>query len=112
KTEVITDDDFIDEMLFYGKVWGLAHIAINKCMLHRDNEFILLIKNYLNRVRTREEELVRLQEVVVSTSQNIVKNTEVSMIQLENPQKVVGRGRPKAASHHNKISRILQYKKQ
>ncbi|CAG8741786.1 28159_t:CDS:2, partial [Racocetra persica] len=102
ETEEITDDDFIDEMLFYRKVWGLARTAINKCMLHRDNEFILLIKNYLNRVRTREEELVRSQEVVVLTSQNVVENTEVSMIQLENPQKVVGRGRPKAESHHNK----------
>ncbi|CAG8683746.1 10999_t:CDS:1, partial [Gigaspora rosea] len=32
------------------------------------------------------------------------------MIQLENPQKVVGKGRPKAASHHNKdiINVILQ----
>ncbi|CAG8736387.1 35541_t:CDS:1, partial [Racocetra persica] len=102
KTEEITDDNFIDEMLFYRKVWGLARTAVNKCMLHHDNEFILLIENYLNRVRTREEELVRSQEIVVSTSQNIVENTEVSMIQLENPWKVVGRGRPKAASHHNK----------
>ncbi|CAG8814538.1 31471_t:CDS:2, partial [Racocetra persica] len=41
ETEEITDDDFIDEMLFYGKVWGLAHTAVNKCMLHHDNEFIL-----------------------------------------------------------------------
>ncbi|CAG8838666.1 30932_t:CDS:1, partial [Gigaspora margarita] len=54
-------------------------------------------------VHAREEELVRLQEeVVASTSQNVAKNTENSMIQLENPWKVVNRGRLKAASHHNK----------
>ncbi|CAG8811817.1 10044_t:CDS:1, partial [Gigaspora margarita] len=52
---------------------------------------------------TPEEELVRSQEEVVgSTSQNVVENIEVSMIELENPQKVVGRRRPKVASHHNK----------
>ncbi|CAG8842596.1 18406_t:CDS:1, partial [Gigaspora margarita] len=72
-------------------------------MLHHDNEFILLIENYLNKVRAREEELIRSQEeVVASTSQNVAKNIENSMIQLENPWKVVGRGRPKATSHHNK----------
>ncbi|CAG8833563.1 28603_t:CDS:2, partial [Gigaspora margarita] len=50
-------------------------------------------ESYNKEVRTREEELVRSQEEVVgSTSQNVVENTE----------KVVGRGRPKAASHHNK----------
>ncbi|RIB14571.1 hypothetical protein C2G38_2040078 [Gigaspora rosea] len=103
KTEEITNNDFINEMLFYGKVWGLARTAVNKCMLYRDNEFILLIENYLNKARTREEELVRSQEeVVASTSQNVAENTEDNMIQLENPRKVVGRGRPKAASHHNK----------
>ncbi|CAG8534661.1 25020_t:CDS:2 [Cetraspora pellucida] len=103
KTEEITNDNFIDEMLFYGKAWGLAHIAVNKCMLHHDNKFILLIKNYLNKIYTREEELVRLQkEVVASTSQNVAKSTEDSMIQLENPQKVVSRKRPKAANYHNK----------
>ncbi|CAG8608010.1 4131_t:CDS:2, partial [Cetraspora pellucida] len=82
ETEEITNDDFIDKMLFYKKAWGLAHTAINKCI---------------------KEKLVRSQEEVVAlTSQNVAKSTKDSMIQLENPRKVVGRGSPKAASHHNK----------
>ncbi|CAG8610929.1 25025_t:CDS:2 [Cetraspora pellucida] len=103
ETEEITNVDFIDEMLFYGKAWGLACTAINKYILHHDNKFILLIKNYLNKIYIKEEELVRSQEEIVAlTSQNVAESTEDSMIQLENPQKVVGRGRPKAASHYNK----------
>ncbi|CAG8672010.1 1262_t:CDS:2 [Cetraspora pellucida] len=85
ETEEITNDDFIDEMLFYRKTWGFAHTAINKYMLHYDNEFILLIENYLNKIHTKEEELVRSQEeVMASTSQNVAESTEDNMIQLEN----------------------------
>ncbi|CAG8841996.1 19647_t:CDS:2, partial [Racocetra persica] len=35
-----TNEGYINEMLFYGKVWGLARTAVNKCMLHRDHEFV------------------------------------------------------------------------
>ncbi|CAG8460412.1 10804_t:CDS:2 [Dentiscutata erythropus] len=74
ETEEVTNDDFVNELLFYGKVCD------------------------------KEEESIKTQENVTntSTSQNVIENTEVNTIQLENPRKVIGRGRPKRASYHNK----------
>ncbi|CAG8549326.1 5978_t:CDS:2 [Racocetra persica] len=91
-----------NNMLFYEEVWGLAHTAINKCMLYRDNEFVSLIEDYLNKVSAREEELIRAQEDMTSASTNQNDNTEISTIQLVNPRKVAVKGRPKAVHHHNK----------
>ncbi|CAG8807917.1 20220_t:CDS:2, partial [Dentiscutata erythropus] len=83
----ITNNDFVNKLLFYRKVWGLIHTAINKCMLYHDNEFVLLIKDYLNKIRDEKEELIRIQKntTETSTSQNVIENTEVNTIQLENP---------------------------
>ncbi|CAG8850298.1 9776_t:CDS:1, partial [Racocetra persica] len=52
------NEEFVDEVLFYRKVWGLARTAINKYMLHHDHEFISLIESYLEKIRASEDELV------------------------------------------------------
>ncbi|CAG8813775.1 7765_t:CDS:1, partial [Gigaspora rosea] len=66
-----TNEVFINEMLFYGKVRGIARTAINKCVLHRDHEFVTIIKDYLSRVRIREDELVEQQETSTHTSSTL-----------------------------------------
>ncbi|CAG8834618.1 8183_t:CDS:2, partial [Racocetra persica] len=50
-------EEFIHEMLFYRKVWGLAHIAVNKCMLHYDHEFVSSIEAYLEKICAKENAL-------------------------------------------------------
>lgn len=94
---------FINEVLFYGKVWGIARTAVNKCVLHRDHEFVSLIKDYLSRVRIREDELIEQQETSTHTSSNIEGTP------LANPRKVVKEDQKLQVT---KIPRILYYKKQ
>ncbi|CAG8754535.1 11058_t:CDS:2, partial [Gigaspora rosea] len=97
-----TNEVFINEMLFYGKVWSIAHTAVNKCVLHHDHEFVSLIKDYLNRVHIREDELIEQQETSTHTLSNLEGTT------LVNSRKMVGKGRSKAASHKNTMNITLQ----
>ncbi|CAG8653022.1 31755_t:CDS:2, partial [Racocetra persica] len=93
-----TNKEYINEILFYVKVWGLAHTTINKCMLHRNHEFVCLIKEYLSRIHIREDELIGEQETLMHTSFN--RHT-IEDIPLANPRKITVKGRPKAVSHKN-----------
>ncbi|CAG8570081.1 8026_t:CDS:2 [Gigaspora rosea] len=97
-----TNEVFINKMLFYRKVWGIARTAVNKCVLHRDHEFVSLIKDYLSRVRIRENELIEQQETSTHTSSNLEGTT------LVNPRKVVGKGKSKAANYKNTTNIALQ----
>ncbi|RIB03672.1 hypothetical protein C2G38_2049070 [Gigaspora rosea] len=93
------NEEFVDEVLFYGKVWGLARTGVNKCMLHRDYEFIRLIEGYLEKIRAKEEELAKKQEIAADQA-----TTEGNIISIVNPRKVVTRGRPKSASHEKNVT--------
>ena len=95
-------------MLFYGKVWGLARTAVNKCTLHRDHEFINLIEAYLEKIRTREDELVGEQEA--GASQHTIENVEDNVLKIANPRKVFTRGRPKSAGHGKNVVTTAQEK--
>ncbi|CAG8745198.1 20248_t:CDS:1, partial [Gigaspora rosea] len=88
------NETFVDKVLFYGKVWGLARTAVNKCMLHRDHAFISLIEAYLENVCAIKDEIA---------DENTTENVESNVILIENPQKVVTRGRPKSASHDKNV---------
>ncbi|CAG8799515.1 2713_t:CDS:1, partial [Gigaspora rosea] len=68
------NEKFVNEVLFYEKVWGLAHTGINKCILHCDYEFIRLIKGYLEKIRARKNELAREQEI--AGDQATIENVE------------------------------------
>ncbi|CAG8660208.1 14945_t:CDS:2 [Dentiscutata erythropus] len=61
---------------------GLAHTAINKCMLHRDYEFVGLIKAYLDKIHVREDELIEKQEA--TADQDSIENIEGN-ISIVNP---------------------------
>ncbi|CAG8769070.1 18441_t:CDS:2, partial [Racocetra persica] len=100
ETGETTNEEYINEMLFYGKVWGLVHTAVNKCILHRDYEFVCLIEEYLSRIHIREDELIREQETLMHTSFN--RHT-IEDIPLANPRKVTVKRRPKA-----EVTRMLQ----
>ncbi|CAG8460589.1 30184_t:CDS:2 [Racocetra persica] len=65
-----TNEGFVDELLFYGRV------------LHHDEKFIKIIKNYL-------------------ANDDSNKENELMNVQLRNPRKVITRDRPKSVSHHN-----------
>ncbi|CAG8718804.1 7996_t:CDS:2, partial [Cetraspora pellucida] len=77
ETKEIANDDFINEMLFYREVWGLAHTAVNKCMLYRDSKFVLLIEDYLNKIYASEKELTRVQEDMTSASTSQMKTQKL-----------------------------------
>ncbi|RIB30047.1 hypothetical protein C2G38_2286103 [Gigaspora rosea] len=100
--------EFVDKVLFYEKVWGLARTGVNKCMLHRDYEFIRLIEGYLEKVCVREEELAKKQEI--AADQDAIKNVESNVISIANPRKVVTRRRPKTASHAQNVIMTMQKK--
>ncbi|CAG8591077.1 510_t:CDS:2 [Gigaspora margarita] len=63
-------------------------------MLHRDHAFISLIEAYLKNIRASEDNIA---------DENNTENVESNVISIENPQKVVTRGRPKSASHDKNI---------
>ncbi|CAG8632404.1 3411_t:CDS:2 [Gigaspora rosea] len=96
------NEEFVDEVLFYGKVWGLARTGVNKCMLHRDYEFIRLIEGYLEKICAKEDELAKEQEI--ATDQATIEHVEGNVISIANPRKVVTRGRPKSASHEKNVT--------
>ncbi|CAG8546934.1 22830_t:CDS:2 [Gigaspora rosea] len=70
------NETFVDEVLFYRKVWGLAHTAVNKCMLHHNHAFISLIEAYLEKVRAIEDNIAE---------QNTTENVESTIVSIENP---------------------------
>ncbi|CAG8668164.1 6094_t:CDS:2, partial [Racocetra persica] len=75
---------------------GLAHTAVNKCMLHRDHEFVGLIEAYLEKIHAREHEL---QETAVP--QYTIE--EGNVMPIANPRKVVTKGRPRLAGHDQNV---------
>ncbi|CAG8807363.1 12730_t:CDS:2, partial [Racocetra persica] len=85
------NEEFVDKVLFYRKVWGLACTAVNKCMLHRNHEFISLIESYLEKIHASEDELVE----EVTTDQNTTENIE---------------RKPKSASHDKNVVTTTQEK--
>ncbi|CAG8539674.1 22044_t:CDS:2, partial [Racocetra persica] len=105
ETGETTNEGYINKILFYEKVWGLARTAINKYMLHCDHEFVCLIEEYLSRIHIREDELIGEQETSTHTSFN--RHT-IEDIPLANLRKVTVKGRPKAASHKNAAKITLQ----
>ncbi|CAG8672015.1 5229_t:CDS:2, partial [Racocetra persica] len=76
------NEEFVNEVLFYRKIWGLARTAINKCMLYCDYKFVGLIKAYLEKICVREDELAEKQEA--TTDQDSSKNVEGNMISIAN----------------------------
>ncbi|CAG8543433.1 3828_t:CDS:2 [Gigaspora rosea] len=68
--EININDVFVEEQLFYENVWGLVRTAMDKCLQYRDQEFVHFIEDYLKRIREREEELIKAQEVRDNVSVN------------------------------------------
>ncbi|RIB00437.1 hypothetical protein C2G38_2234306 [Gigaspora rosea] len=99
ETRNSVNETFVDEVLFYGKVWGLARTAVNKCMLHHDHAFINLIEAYLENVHAIEDDIAE---------QNTTENVESTIVSIENPRKVVTRGRPKSTSHDKTVATTTQ----
>ncbi|CAG8804558.1 28408_t:CDS:2, partial [Racocetra persica] len=95
------NEEFVNKVLFYEKICDFAHTAINKYMLHRDYEFVDLIKAYLEKIRVRKNELAEEQEA--TTDQDSIKNVESNIISIVNPRKVITKGRPKSASHNKNV---------
>ncbi|CAG8775298.1 6357_t:CDS:2, partial [Dentiscutata erythropus] len=100
------NEKFVDEVLFYRKVQSFAYTAVNKCILHRDNDFIDLIEGYLAKVHASEDKLV--EEVI--EDQDTIENVESNVISIANSRKVVTRGRPKLASYDKNIATTTQEK--
>ncbi|RIB28069.1 hypothetical protein C2G38_2028849 [Gigaspora rosea] len=95
KVEKPIDEEFINERIYYRKAWGMACTVLNKYVLYRDDEFIHLIENYLERVRAKKEELIKTQEASTQASSNN------NIVEFMNPRKVIGKGRPKGTSHYS-----------
>ncbi|CAG8834471.1 21716_t:CDS:2, partial [Racocetra persica] len=81
------------EQLFYGKIWGLAYTAVDKCLLHHDYKFVYFIEEYLDKIHKYKEIIMEYEtqnHISVNNSnehqaQNFVENDIANKENIELP---------------------------